>query len=73
MVNQPDQDQLLTAEQVARRLQVKPATVYDAAAKGRIPTVRLWKGRRKALLRFRRQDIEQLIVERTTPVNKRGC
>ena len=38
--------QLLTAEQVARRLHLKAATVYEAASKGRIPCVRLWKGRR---------------------------
>ncbi len=56
---------LLTAEEVARILRLKPATVYEAAACGRIPSVRLWKGRRKTLVRFRREDIEQLIDART--------
>lgn len=56
---------LLTAEEVARRLHLKAATVYEAASKGRIPCVRLWKGRRKALIRFKPEDIEQLIRERT--------
>ena len=55
---------LLTAEEVAHRLRIKPATVYEAAADGRIPCVRLWQGRRKALIRFRAEDIERLIRER---------
>ena len=69
MANPTDQDSLLTAEEVSRLLRVKPATVYAAAAKGRIPTVRLWEGRRKALLRFRREDIQELIRKRTQPAN----
>lgn len=52
---------LLTADEVGRLLRLKPATVYGAAADGRIPCVRLWKGRRKALVRFRPSDIEKLI------------
>ena len=58
---------LLTAEDVADQLRIKPATVYEAAADGRIPCVRLWQGRRKALIRFRAEDIERLIRERTVP------
>lgn len=54
-------DTLLTADQVARILAVKPQTVRDAAWRGRIPCVRLWRGKRKALLRFRAADIEALI------------
>jgi excisionase family DNA binding protein len=34
-------NQLLTAEQVAKRLQVKPSWVYRAAREGTIPAVRL--------------------------------
>lgn len=60
-------DGLLTAEEVARLLRIKPATVYDAAAAGRIPCVRLWEGRRKALLRFKRSEIEKLISDRSIP------
>ena len=56
---------LLTAEEVAQLLRLKAATVYEAAASGRIPSVRLWKGRRKTLVRFRRDDIEELIRART--------
>ncbi|MCP4002650.1 MAG: helix-turn-helix domain-containing protein [bacterium] len=58
-------DTLLTAEEVGRILRLKPATVYEAAASGRIPSVRLWRGQRKALVRFRRDDIEELIRDRT--------
>ena len=60
-------DALLTAKQVARTLNIRPATVYAAAAAGRIPYVRLWKGRRRALIRFRRIDIDQLVRERLYP------
>ncbi len=56
---------LMTAEEVATRLRIKPATVYEAASKGRIPCVRLWEGNRRALIRFRAGDIEQLIRDRT--------
>ena len=62
-------DRLLTAEEVARLLSVKPATVYDAAADGRLPVVRLWKGERRTLIRFRREDIDRIIRERTSPLH----
>ncbi len=64
--------QLLTVEEVSRLLCIKPATVYEAAAEGKIPCVRLWKGRRKSLVRFRRSDIEQFIKERTIPAKGTG-
>ena len=54
-------DALMVAEEVAELLRLKPATVYEAAADGRIPCVRLWKGRRKAVVRFRREEIEKLL------------
>ena len=52
---------LLTAKEVAEILRVAPSTIYGAAARGDIPCVRPWHGRRKSLLRFRRRDIEALI------------
>lgn len=58
---------LLTAEEVAQILRLKPATVYEAASVGRIPCVRLWKGRRKTLVRFRAEDIDRIIRERAVP------
>ena len=58
---------LLTAVEVAGLLHVRPATVYAAAARGEIPCIRLWEGRRRALIRFRPEDIARLIQERTLP------
>ncbi len=57
---------LLTAEEVGQLLRLKAATVYEAAADGRIPCVRLWKGRRKALIRFRKSDIDNLLQKQRT-------
>lgn len=57
------QPELLTAEEVAALLRVKPSTVYDAAARGVLPVLRLWKGKRRTLIRFRRSDLETFIHE----------
>ncbi len=61
-------DELMTSEQVAALLQVKPQTVRDAAWRGKLPCVRLWRGKKKSLLRFRRSDIEEFLRERTIPI-----
>ncbi|HKZ20437.1 MAG TPA: helix-turn-helix domain-containing protein [Acidimicrobiia bacterium] len=53
--------ELLTAEEVANLLRVKVSTIYDAAARGQLPVVRVWQGARRALVRFRRQDIERIL------------
>ncbi len=58
-------ERLWTVQQVAEVLSVKPSTVYDAVYRGVLPVVRLWEGRRRALLRFRRSDVEKLIRDRT--------
>ena len=63
-------DQLMTAEQVAHLLLLKPSTIRDAARRGKIPCVRLWTGKRKTLLRFKRSEIEQFIRERTVPASR---
>lgn len=63
---------LLTSEQVAEILKLKPQTVRDAAWRGKLPCVRLWRGRRKALLRFKRSEIEQFIRERSHPATPQG-
>jgi len=55
-------EELLTAREVADLLRVKPVTVYSAADRGLIPCVRLWTGRRRSLVRFRREDIEAVIM-----------
>ncbi len=57
-------ESLLTAQQVAELLHLKPVTVYAAAAKGLIPSVILWRGQRRGLIRFRRADLESWINTR---------
>ena len=54
---------LLTIDQVAEMLQVSKAWVRDHATRRepRIPVVRL--GDRRAVLRFRAQDVEQFIAQ----------
>lgn len=52
---------LLTASEVARLLRIKTVTVHAAASDGRIPCVRLWRGKRRSLIRFRAQDIQRLV------------
>ena len=63
------QETLLTAQEVAKLLNLRVPTVYAAAASGRIPSVRLWRGQRRHLIRFRRVDIDRFIEERSVPVN----
>lgn len=58
-------DELISTEDVAQRLGVKPSTVRAGVKKGLIPAVILWKGRRRSLVRFREEDIERLILDRT--------
>ena len=61
-----DSSPLLTASQVAELLNIKKSTVYEAALKGRLPAVSLWKNKRRTFLRFRRTDIEKFIQDRST-------
>ena len=61
------EEQLLTAEQVAKLLQLRTQTVRDAAWRGKLPCVRLWRGKKKTLLRFRRSEIEAFIREQSVP------
>lgn len=60
-------DRLWTPLELARYFNVKVVTVYAAAADGRLPCIRVWEGHRRALIRFRREDIERLIEDRTFP------
>ena len=59
-------ESLWTVEEVAHRLGVRPSTVRAGVKAGEIPAVVLWKGRKRSLMRFRREEIEQLIQERST-------
>ena len=56
---------LLDAQAVSKWLGLSPSTVYDAAARGLLPVVKLWKGSRRTLIRFRRADIETFLRERS--------
>jgi excisionase family DNA binding protein len=58
-------DELLTSEEVAALLKVKAQTVRDAAWRGKLPCIRLWSGKKKTLLRFKRSEIEQFVRDRT--------
>jgi excisionase family DNA binding protein len=66
---------LLDARTVARWLGLAVATVYEQAARGVLPTVKLWKGKRRTLIRFRRSDIDTFIQDRASasldPVHQR--
>ena len=59
-------EQLLTAEDVARLLKIKVSTVYDGVYRGLLPAVRLWQGKRRALMRFRLSDLEQFVQQHAT-------
>jgi excisionase family DNA binding protein len=63
---------LLDANDVAEWLGVAPATVYEHVARGNLPAIRLWKGRRRTLLRFRRADIAEFIRQRTITATSLG-
>jgi len=53
--------ELLTAREVAQILRLRPSTVFDAAARGKLPCLRIWRGQRRSLVRFRRTDIDALL------------
>lgn len=55
---------LLDAKAVARWLNLAPSTIYDQAARGIIPHIRLWRGARRTVVRFRREDVEDFIRKR---------
>ncbi len=61
-------EDLLIAEEVGEMLRLKASTVYQAAADGRIPCIRLWEGRRRPVVRFRRSDIDTLLRDRTVTI-----
>lgn len=64
--------ELLTAKEVADLLRLAASTVFDAASRGDLPCVRLWRGRRKTVVRFRRSDIEDLMRRGGPRSNAKG-
>jgi excisionase family DNA binding protein len=65
----PDLSDLLKPAEVARRLKVSRSWVYDAAADGRLPSIRL--GAADGPLRFVRTDLEQWIEDARTRAMER--
>lgn len=60
-------ESLISIEDVARRLGIRPSTVRAGVKRGVIPAIVLWQGKRRSLVRFRAEDIEQLIRDRVVP------
>ena len=58
---------LLTAKQVADRLNVRPSTVYALCRRGEIPHIRVTQGSRRALIRFDPEEIEEFLRGRRCP------
>ena len=60
-----DRDEyLLAAHEAARLLNIKPATLYDWAKKGLVPHIRILAGKKRPVLRFRREELLQFIEKR---------
>ena len=72
--NEGDQtmEKLMTAKDVADVLNLQRSTVYSLVRRGVLPHVRLTQGIRRSMVRFRPEDIDRLIKERTCPVRKGG-
>ncbi len=58
------QEQLLAAHEAAALLNIKPATLYDWAKKGVVPHIRILAGKKRPLLRVRRDDLLRFIESR---------
>lgn len=57
---------LLAADEAAAILHVKVGTIYDWASRGVLPHVRILAGKRRAVIRFRRSDLERFIQDRVS-------
>jgi excisionase family DNA binding protein len=58
-------ESLLTVEEVAQILRIKPSTVYDWVYAGVLPAVRPMTGPHRSIVRFRGADIEKFIQDHT--------
>ncbi|MBZ5639932.1 MAG: helix-turn-helix domain-containing protein [Acidobacteriia bacterium] len=58
-------DQFLHAREVATLLNIKISTVYALCRRGELVHIRLGEGRRRPLIRFRREDLDQFLQDRT--------
>lgn len=59
------EERLLTAREVADHLGLSPETVLRYVRRGELPAIRL-PGTAKGRLRFRREDVEAWLEERST-------
>ncbi len=59
---------LLTADEVSRILRIKISTVYDWVYTDVLPAIRVKKGPRRSVVRFRQADIEEFISSRSTAI-----
>jgi excisionase family DNA binding protein len=58
-------DHLLHARQIAEILNIRLSTVYALCRRGELVHIRLTEGRRRPLIRFRKEDLEKLLRDRT--------
>ena len=58
-------ESLLAVDEAAAVFRIKTATLYDWAKKGVVPHVRILAGRRRPVIRFRREDLARFIENRT--------
>ncbi len=63
---------LLRAQDVAAFLSLRVSTVYDLCYRGVIPHVRLAQGKRRALLRFREEELEEFVKQHCSRSAKNG-
>lgn len=57
--------QLINARRVAEILDVRISTVYALCRRGELVHIRLGEGRRRPLIRFRFEDLQALLEQRT--------
>ncbi len=58
-------ESLLIVPEVAAILRIKPTTVYALVARDVLPHLRIAQGKRRALIRFRREDVEAFLQRHT--------
>ncbi len=62
---------LITPLEAGELLGFKESTMHAAARDGRLPCVRLWRGKRKAALRFSRSQLQEHIDKCSVPAKPR--
>jgi excisionase family DNA binding protein len=63
-----DDDAVMDAQDAASLLKVRPGTVYDWAARGVLPHIRILAGKRRPVIRFRRADLDRFLHEKSVRV-----